>query len=290
MASDLEAALAKYGYIGTLANMTPELKKILLQAAKEKWAVDKFTRAVQDSKWWKNTADATKQYNVLKATKPGEFAEQQNNTIAKVRAVAAQLGVHLTEGQNGTLAHIVRAAMQHGWDDTTLQTQVAGYWQMVRGKEAGGDVGATTQKLRQVYSSYGIPYSQDSIAKAAKQIITGRGTLDGYVGQALQAAKSRYAALAPQLDQGMTVKDIADPYMSTMASVLEMPEGKVDLNDRFIQQALTARDDKGQPTVKPLWAFEQQLKEDPRWLKTKNGTNATYDILRKIGTDWGFAS
>lgn len=288
--ADLKAALAKYGYVGTLANSVPELRDLLMRAAdpKNKWSVQEFTREVQNTRWWRNSSDSIKQYTILRTTKPGEFISQQNEMIGRVRRVAGQMGVSLSEGQKGTLAQIVRSAMQNGWSDEELRSQVGAHWHMWRGHEAGGDAGATSQKLREVYANYGIPFTGDSIARATQLILMGRTTIDTYVGHAMAAAKSRYAALAPQIDKGMTVKEIASPYVGTMASTLEMPEGQIGLNDTSIQRALTARDDKGQPTVQPLWAFERQLKEDPRWNKTKNAANAAFDTLRKISSDWGF--
>lgn len=285
---NLAEALKKYGYVGTLANSNPELKKILLDMAGKNASVEEFTRAVQDSKWWKNSADSVKQYQILRATKPGEFATQQGTMISRVRRLAGQMGVRLTEGHGGTLSHLVTGAMQFGWSEDELRAQVGGMYSLNRGHEAGGDAGKTTQQLRQIYANYGIPVSVDAQAKATRAILSGRATIDTYMGQALEAAKSRYAALAPQLDQGMTVHDIADPYMQVMANTLEIPQSRVNLTDRRVQQALTARDDKGQPTVKPLWQFEQDLKTTPEWDKTKNATNAAYDMVNKIGKDWGF--
>lgn len=286
----VEEALKEYGYVGTLAESVPELKKILLAMAAKGADVAEFTRAVQDSKWWKTSADSVKQYTVLRATKPGEFTARQNSLIGKARRLAGQMGIGLSEGSGGTLSHIVRSAMQFGWDDEQLRAEIGNMYKLNRGKESGGDAGQTVQKLRQVYASYGIPYSEDAIAKATRAILSGRATVDTYVGSAIQSAKSRYAALAPQLDQGMTVHDIADPYMQVMANTLEMPQGKVSINDRRIQQALTARDDKGQPTVQALWQFEQGLKTSPEWNHTKNATNAAFDMVSRIGQAWGFVA
>jgi hypothetical protein len=284
----LAEALKKYGYVGTLANGNPELKKILMAMAAKNASVEEFTRAVQDSAWWKNSADSVKQYQVLQATKPGEFRAQQGAMVSKVRRLAAQLGVRLTEGHNSSLSHLVTGAMQFGWSEDELRSQVGSMFTLFRGHEAGGDAGKTTQQLRQIYASYGVPYSEDATAKATRAILSGKATIDTYTAQAIQSAKSRYAGLSPQIDEGMTVHDIADPYMQLMASTLEMPQGKVDLNNRRIQQALTARDDKGKPTVQPLWQFEQGLKTTPEWDKTKNATNAAFDMVNKIGKDWGF--
>lgn len=280
--------MTDYGYVGTLANTVPDLKKKLAQAKAENWDVAKFTREIQDTNWWKNSADALKKYQILKATKPGEFQQQQNQLIGHVRRLAGQLGVGLTEGGGGTLEHLVRQAQTFGWDEETLRAEIGSMYRLNRGKAPGGDAGATTQKLRQVYADYGVPLGEDLAAKATRAILSGTATVDSYTAQAINSAKSRYAALAPQLAQGMTVRDIADPYMQMIASTLEIPQGKVGITDPRVQKALTARDDKGQPTVQPLWQFEQGLKQSPEWNKTKQATNAAYDMVNKIGTAWGF--
>ena len=54
-----------------------------------------------------------------------------------------------------------------------------------------------------------------------------------------------------------------------------------------MRQALTAVDEQGNPQPVGLWDFEQQLKNDPRWLKTKQATNdiasVGMDVLRSFG-------
>jgi hypothetical protein len=277
-----------YGYVGTLAAMVPELKGKLAQAKAANWDVARFTKEIQDTTWWKNSADALKKYQILQATKPGEFKQQRDQLVGHVRRLAGQLGVGLTEGNTGTLSHIVRSAMTFGWDDETLRAEIGNMYRLNRGKAPGGDAGATTQKLRQLYADYGIPLSEDLAAKATRAILSGTATVDSYTAQAINSARSRYAALAPQLDQGMTVRDIADPYMQMVASTLEIPPGKVSLTDARVQKALTARDDKGQPTTQPLWSFERDLKSSPQWDKTKQAANAAYDVVNKIGQQWGF--
>jgi hypothetical protein len=297
--AEIDAALKQYGYLGSLANSVPELKKLLTNAITGKWSNDEFSRQLQDSRWWKSQADSVKQNQILQATKPGEWTQKRDSLVGKTRMLAAELGVSLGEGHDGQLAHVVNAAMAGGWDEARLRQELGSYWKFVRGKEAGGTAGQITQKLRSQFASYGIQYSPDSVANATKRILTGHSTLESYQAQALQAAKGKYAAFADQLDQGLTMHDIAEPYRQSMSTLLEIPPEKVDMYDTTIQKALTARmpgattgsqtaGKASAPGAMPLWQFEQTLRADPRRDKTKGAVNETYDALANIGQSWGF--
>jgi hypothetical protein len=120
----MASAFDQYGYIATLANSIPELKTKLNQALSGHWSPEKFAQEIQDTRWWKNNSDQVKQLAILKATKPGEYNAQRNAMILKVRTLAKGMGVGLTEGSHGTLAHIVNTALALGWDDQTLQQQI----------------------------------------------------------------------------------------------------------------------------------------------------------------------
>lgn len=286
----LAEALKQYGYVGSLANTVPELKKILLQMAAKNATVEEFTRAVQDSGWWKNSADRDKQNQILKATKPGEFNAQRNQAIQKVQLISRKLGVNPGSKLNQYAASIMR----FGWTDAELETHLASMIDSRRGPVAhgdayGGDVGTVQQQVRQMYASYGIAYSNVGVMNRVRGILMGTSNLQSVQAEAMNQAKSKYAALAPEIDSGKTVADIASPYIASMAQTLELPDGSIMLTDPKIQQALTARDPKtGAPTVKPLWSFERDLKDDPRWDTTKNARNSAYDQAMQIGHDMGF--
>lgn len=295
-----QAALKQYGYLGSLAASVPELASLIQKAIAGTWSNDEFSRNLQDSKWWRSNADSVKQNLILKTTKPGEWDQKHGDLVGKARMIAAELGISLGEGAKSGLAHVVNAAMSFGWDESRLRQEIGSYWKFSRNQEASGTAGQITQKLRQQYASMGVQYSQDSVAHATKRILTGKATMESYQAQALQAAKGKYAAFADQLDQGLTMHDIAEPYRQSMAALLEIPPDKVDLYDTTIQKALTAREatasnssqTPGKPTAPgamPLWQFEQTLRKDPRRDKTKGAVNEAYDAVRQIGQDWGFA-
>lgn len=81
--------------------------------------------------------------------------------------------------------------------------------------------------------------------------------------------------------------DLASPYMQSMGNILEVNPGELDLFNPTIRKALQATDDKGQPTSKPLWQFENELRKDPRWLKTKNAQDSLLSAGHQVLSDFG---
>jgi hypothetical protein len=55
-----------------------------------------------------------------------------------------------------------------------------------------------------------------------------------------------------------------------MSQILEINPEAINVNDQTIKKALLNITPEGQPSVKPLWQFEQDLRKDERWRYTKN--------------------
>jgi hypothetical protein len=285
---DIAAALKQYGFVGQLANSNPELRRILTRAAAGNWSPDEFSRAVQDSNWWRNSADAIKQYDILRVTKPGEFRAQRDQLVNKVRTIAAEMGVYVGEGSKSELAHLVNMAQMHGWDEATLRQQIG---HQLKGATAtfGGQAGEIQQQIRQLYYDMGVPYSSYTVNLSVRHVLEGRGTVQGVQANVAAAAKSRFPALAAQIDAGQTVRQIADPYIQAKAQLLEVPPDTVTLQDATVKKALNWMDTgTGHHALMPLWQYEQQVKADPKWDRTKNARDDYSAMAHQIGRDWGF--
>lgn len=287
MAVDVNAALKKYGFVGTLANTVPELKRILTQAAAGNWDTDRFSRAVQDSKWWKDSADSVKQYQILKATKPGEWHEQRAALERKAQTIASEMGLDGHSINSHILGHYVAMAQMHGWDDDTLRHALGRY---LKGTgDYSGQAGELQQQVRQMYADYGVRYDANQTLAQVRGILSGRQTIQGVHAMITTHAKSTFPGLAAQIDAGHTVAEIASPYLATKAQLLEVPPTTITLQDAAVRKALSTKDPKtGAIGVMPLWQYEQSVKADPRWDKTKNAMNDYSQMAQQIGRDWGF--
>jgi hypothetical protein len=285
----ISEALKEYGFVGHLANSNPELRKILVRAAGANWTAAEFSRAVQDSQWWRNSSDAIKQYQILKTSKPGEFKAQRDQLVVKARAISKEMGVSLGEGKGSILGYLVDQAQMHGWDEATLRMRIGG---SLKGATAtfGGQAGEVQQQIRQLYYDMGVPYSSYTVNNAVRSVLMGASTVQAHQAYVAGQAKSRFPSLAAQIDAGMTVRQIAQPYVQTVAQLLEQAPDSITLQDALVKRGLSQRDDKGQPGLMPLWQFEQTVKQDARWDKTKNAHEEYAEMGRQIGRDWGFTS
>lgn len=217
----------------------------------------------------------------LLAGTAGPTAKQIKAAKESVKAYATDLGISLDDKQIASIANEYAAG---GLSAEVVKSRIAQIGKIEYDK---GAAATTVDSLKSTASDYGIRYNDDYYRQATRSILNGSSTIDTFVKQIKELAKSRYPSYVEQIDAGLTPDKIASPYMQTMASILELNPNDITLNDPTISKALTSINAEGKPTVMPLWQFEQQLKQDPRWRYTNNaqqelmGTGTA--ILRKFG-------
>ena len=84
------------------------------------------------------------------------------------------------------------------------------------------------------------------------------------------------------IDSGIDLTEVYQPYRQSMASILEIPFDKIDLNDPTLTNAIT---DKGNMT---LFDFKKSLRKDPRWQYTDNAREVVSSGLTQVLKDFGF--
>jgi hypothetical protein len=285
LALDLTTALNQYGFVGDLANSVPELKGIFAQAAREEWDPARFQRAVMDSGWWKSMPESARFLATQSVTDPSTYAQSLNNAASKIRIIAEQMG-----RGGGDWFALARESLINNYDDDQVR------W-LVSMRVAGtpfqdgvptGQAGQIQGHLKQVAGNYGVPVTDKWISDALIRIQAGIDSLDGYENVLRARAKAAFPQFADQIDTGMTVRDIADPYISTMANTLEVSETELDLNDQSVRRALSQKQPDGTMGSMPLWEFERSLKDDARWDKTKQARTQAFETIAQVGRDFGF--
>ena len=292
MPLDLNTALNSYGFVGQLANAIPDLRSILSTAIAQQWVPEQFTRAVMDSGWWKSNAESARQLARLQATDPATYAQNLANAREKARLVGREMG---RDHAGADWNHVAFLTLMNNWDDEQLRAwiprNIGIHNQENVPGAASGQAGQLLGHLRELVTNYGIGHTEDWLYSWTSHIQSGEDTLDGFESLVKARAKAQYAHLAPQIDAGMTIRDIADPYIASYAQTLELPETGIKLNDPAIQKALQAKDPAtGAFSNKPMHQFVRELKDDPRWDATKNAEEEAYRMVNRLGRDMGFLS
>lgn len=287
------------GDLYSLALAIPELHQLLNNAITTGQTAAEFQNAIENSQWYRQHSDAVRQAIVLKQSDPATYQKNLKQAEATVTGVAQQLGV--TPGTE--LLGIATRYMAEGW----TQDQLIQFFQKahVAWNFQGGAAGQAMLQMKQVASDYGVPVTDAAYQIWARNIATGASTIDNFKQRMIQDASSIYPGLAQSLSSGQTTKQLADPYISTMSNILELDPNTINWSsDPLIKRALQtpapapagagAKPTAGQaaqpPGTTPLWQFEQQLRQDPRWQYTDNAKSATASMLTQLGKDWGYAS
>jgi hypothetical protein len=287
MAIDMNTALAKYGWVGQLATSIPELRDVLTRAASAEWSPDEFQRQLEGSPWWQRNADSVRKLAITQATDPATYQQNLNNAAAKVQLYAQQMG---RDGVDTNALGL--QLLTNNWDDQQLQAVIGNTAHIASGPDGAllGDAAQLKNHMMDVAGSYGVHANDGTINWWLYGIQSGKNSLDGWESSMRQQAKMYYPQFSTQIDAGQTVKDIASPWVQTMAKTLEISDSTITLDDPNIKKALTQRNADGSATAQPLWQFERQLKDDARYDKTTQARTDAYSTLAKVGRDFGFSA
>lgn len=285
-----------FGFVSAMAAISPEVAGLVAKAQAEQWTPDYFQNMLIGTQWYKTLSPAMREYQTLATTDPAGLAQKVSQTEANLVALQQQYGYN-----NKFDAHLwATHAVQYGLTDTQVDQMVRSVAWVANPQQLFGQAQEVNSKLKQMAQAYGQSYSEDQYQTWTQKVIQ-KGD-DGFGGIVdinymnnwyRRVAQTTFPALRDQIDAGMTVQDIAAPYIKSMSQTLEIPETEINVLDPTIRKALTTTkvagtgNEKTQTQV-PMWEFEQSLKSDPRWDRTKNAAQAAYDTLGQLGKDFGF--
>lgn len=316
----MEELAAQYGYAAAFFGSDPELKALIQQAVSGQWTADKFRASLMASQWYRRWSDSTRAWSELSNRDPAEAAKRIADKARKMQQTANQQGISISQAR---LNQMATASLTFGWDDLTEQQAVAAEWSYKPGDTTGG--AATLEvRVKQMADEYGVTLSDAQIGDFIGGTMSGKYTEDNVADFLRDTARSKYPGLQQYLDVGMTVKQVAAPYLQSYANILEIAPETVSVNDPYVQRALqgqnpakpsrpgnnglgykavgaatgstggtgTAGGSTTGPQVMPvqtqsLYDFERDLRKDPRWLQTKNAKNEMQNTALGVLRDFG---
>jgi len=282
----LDQLRSEYPTVAALITSVPELQNIYNQAVSGTWSTDRFIAMVQNSTWWAQTSATARQAFATMKADPATWNQNINNLQASMTATAAQLGVTLTPQQ---AQQIAIDAITNGYDQNTavLDQKMAAFLKPASGNHFGGQAGSYEDQIRQHMMDLGVFMPESQLDNQIQQIVAGKQSVQGVEAQLRTQSASMYPAYATQINNGMNLSDIASPYMQRAQQLLEMGPGSVNIQTPMIKNALQYTQD-GNPTAMPMYDFEKQVRQDPRWLSTDNAQDAFMSNAHQVLVNFGF--
>lgn len=149
-----------------------------------------------------------------------------------------------------------------------------------------GKIAQDISELKSYASAYGVRLDTK---KALNEITAGMkpgsaGSLEAQKKSIIEMSKLLYSNLAPQIDAGLKVADIAGQYAAYKSKILELPSESIDVFDNDIQAALR---NGGKAGTMSYTDFEIAMRRDPRWSKTQNAREEASSYANSILKSFG---
>lgn len=278
----------QYGFAAAFFNSDPELAKLIKQAVAGQWSPTKFQAAFMNTNWFRNREASVRQWSDLMARDPAEAQNKIAESKAWLSDQFSQLGV---EVDDATLSTLAVNRLQWSWSDTQTQDILAGYIHYQPG-ETAGTIAAVETNIKNLAYQYGVGVSDLQMQDWISGIVSQKYNEDSLADYIRDMARSKYSGMTGYLDTGMTVRQVAAPYLQEFSKLMEVNPDTVNLDDPLIASALQGRPDPktGQPQMMTVAQMQKAVKQDKRWLYTSNAKQSMTDLGLGILKDMGLMS
>jgi hypothetical protein len=281
-----EDLASTYGWAYGFLNSNSELKNKFEQAVKETWTPERFQAEIRDTEWWKTNSETMRQAQIMKQTDPATWNAAINAEKIKVAQLAAEIGAAVPPDKLSTIA---RQSIELGMDEDLLRNTLGQYVKFTKDGTAGGEAGMWIHSMRKYAAEMGVKLSDDALKNYAQRVVRKVASSQDFESEIRERAKSLLPGYQEAIDAGTTVKEIANPYIQMMSKELEIPYASIGIDDPIIKSALNGVNADGAPGGVSLIDFQSQLRNDPRWTRTKAAQDQATSLTTKIFRDMGLA-
>lgn len=205
-------------------------------------------------------------------------AQQYAQAEATIRNEVRSMGVSFNDESIKSLAKVV---VDQKWSADMVTDYIvagAGDWATVQ----DGQLTAVANDVRRMAASQLVTISEDTTRDYARRVASGELTQDGINSIILGQAKAQFAWLAPQLDAGMTVRDILLPSRDLIARELEVSADTIDLANPKWQNMLTVKEQNGATRAATNNELVVNARRTPEWQNTKGARDLTTAAIMRL--------
>lgn len=274
-----------YGLSYALFKAFPELNDLLKKAIANNWTPTKFQVELRQTKWFAKHSDVWREVTALQYSDPATYEDRFQESLAAVSNLAGSVGANLSEK---ALQRLAKRALLFGFDEAQMRDQLAQY---VKPSGAGyytGDLSSIEDQLRSTAIQNGVTLNDAQLQGWMQNIVRGNASQDQFITAIRRMAADAFPLYGEQVRGGIDLMDVASPFIQSMSELLELNPADVKLTDPTIRRALSGSTDASGKTV-PLniSQFEDSLRQDPRWMYTKNAKKTAEGMAASIGKMWG---
>lgn len=276
----------RYGASYAFFKSDKELWSLLNDAVEGQWDEKTYTAHLKNSDWWKKNSDSMRKAKVLEKSDPASYRAAIDAATVAVQDAAVKAGAVMSTKEAAGLA---KKIVTLGWNNEQIANVMGQYVDFNNQHVLGGQAGAAAEHLQKLAYENGVQVTDQSMKNQAALLTRGLVSMEQLQQQIRQQAAGAFPAYADQLNAGLSMRDIAAPYIALVSQELGLPETDIDVNHPKVKAALTRADSSGKPAPLSLADFRTSLRDDPAWRKTPKAINDVLTIGRQVLADFGLA-
>lgn len=283
--SDEDAS--QYGFAQDFLKSNSEIRNLVKTAVDKGYTLARFEYELRQTSWYRNRNDQARDWEVLKKTQPQEYKERLADAKLSIRLMAQSLGVNLTSSEINSFADRVN---RYGWTEQELRYRIGREWNRDDGSIRAGAAFQAHQELTELTQQYGVAFSASTLDEWARQVASGQGNVEGFRDYIVEKAKGKYRAIASDLDRGLTVDQLFDPYRQAAAQTLGVNPNSISVMDSGYNTVFSYKPPGENDTrAMDLDEFERMVRTDERFGfdTSQNAQSMAADLAAAIQEDFG---
>jgi hypothetical protein len=239
----------KYGYLAGFLNH-PEIGPLLRQAATSGWTKETLQGALFKTQWWQANAAGWREFDVLLTSDYMEANRRIHHKAVELATLASQEGVAVDWKQLTDLAELTLRMPMMSEAEMRQHLFAGARWS---GATPQGRMGAAMYAMKGRAAEYLVPMADNTTFEWAKKIAQGLITPEAVEVFLRDTAKSRWSQFSDQIDRGLSVRQIVDPYIQQTANLLEVAPETIDITNPKYMAMIEQKDaDTGQASAMSL--------------------------------------
>jgi len=256
------------------------------QAAMEGWDATRLQGEVYKTDYWKSSTEASRRWDALVATDPNSAWQQVARSVPQIKAMLTNLGVDVTADR---VQDLVLKALKWGWSTEEIQRAAASELSWDPSRDLSGHAADGFTQIKRLANDYGINVSDKGTFGLARRMLMG-DVDQAWINDFLRdKAKQTFAHFSDELDRGLTIREIADPYVQSAAQLLEIDPERIDIADPKYRRALSRVGPDGKRSAMDLLEWQTTLMNDQRygWDKTRNAREQAVNLVGSLAETFG---
>lgn len=205
----------------------------------------------------------------------------------EIKSIVGDLGFDSTD-----FSKFLTDAVNQGWEGDRLKQKT--YEEVFRRNPDGAFANPTALARARKSNDYlnvqliATNYFNKPSESSIEAVLTGRIMTEDFQRQQREIAKAKYSHLAPLIDQGVTLEDLATNFKQSAARLLELDPAAIDMSAAEYEVALNFGEE-GKRRVMTTGEWERLLRTDQRygWEKTENAKAEARSLATNIAQAFG---